>query len=109
MEEIGRGIARAPAGPARGIDPQNMIGGAKVIVAGGLSRLRDSRTVAGSPPISDKGNATPSFIACSQHISVIIHPGATRQGGVALSDLSALLYPPRAARPDVIGGGLCSS
>ena len=107
MEEIGRGIARAPAGPARGIDPQNMIGGAKVIIAGGLSRLREQPDR--GPPISDKGNATPSFIACSQHISVIIHPGATRQGGVALSDLSALLYPPRAARPDVIGGGLCSS
>ena len=41
MEEIGRGIARAPAGPARGIDPQNMIGGAEMIVAGGLSRLRE--------------------------------------------------------------------
>ena len=40
MEEIGRGVPRAPAGPARDIDAQNVIGGAEVIVARRLRCLR---------------------------------------------------------------------
>src|ERR1700677_5107571 len=35
MEEIGRGAPRAPMRPARDIDPENVIGGGEIIVAGG--------------------------------------------------------------------------
>ena len=39
VEEIGRGVSRAPVRPARDIDPQNVIGGREMIVAGRLRRL----------------------------------------------------------------------
>ena len=40
VEEIGRGVSRAPIRSARDIDPQNVIGRREMIVAGRLRRLR---------------------------------------------------------------------
>src|SRR5208282_941768 len=82
----------------------NMIGGGEMIVAAASAACANSRTMAGSPPILDKGNATPSFIARSpttlRHHPARSYTRTSRRPKL----LSALLYLPWAARPHDIGG-----
>jgi hypothetical protein len=63
VEEIGRGVARPPARSTRDVDPQNVIGGAEMVVTGRLRRLRkhpDRGRIT-----ADIGQCQCNFIACS--------------------------------------------
>ena len=55
----------APAGPARDIGAQHVVGCRDPVIPDRLAAWANSRTTAVSPPISTIGRATPSFICTS--------------------------------------------
>ena len=98
VEEIGRGVARAPVRPARGVHAQNMVGRGEMIVARRLRRLSEQphrRRIAADV---GQGQCDAEFHHGAPQNIIPSFSGHKRERTVALGDLSGYYDPPRACQ-----------